>query len=99
MRTSKLYILVMLSLASILLASCSGGSSVKPSEETTVLPFEDAVMQYLGDYSYTDTEAAFVYEKIEDETDDQGNPFYGILYREIKDLPGVLHQKDFPVLI
>ena len=31
-----------------------------------------------------------VYEPVEDEIDDEGNPYYGIQYREVKDLDGIL---------
>lgn len=31
-----------------------------------------------------------VYEPVEDEVDDQGQPFYGIQYRKITDLDGIL---------
>ena len=92
-------LLILIVLGAVFLTSCSGGSSVKPTEETTVPPFEDAVMQYLGDYCYTGDEAALVYEKIEDDLDENGNPFYGIQYREIRELQDLLHQKAFPVLI
>ena len=98
-RLPGIFILMILTSAIMVLTSCSGGPSVKPSEETAAPDLSEAIMQYLGDYSYTEAEAAFVYEKIEDDVDEQGNPFYGIQYREITDLTGLLHQKDFPVLI
>ena len=46
--------------------------------------------KYLGDYSYTDSAICMVYEPVEGEFDDTGNPYYGIQYREIKDLDGLL---------
>ena len=97
-RSCQILILITIA-AAFFLTSCSGGSAVKPTGETTVPSFEDAIMQYLGDYSYTGSEAALVYEKIEDDMDENGTPFYGIQYREIKELKDLLHQKDFPVLI
>ena len=50
----------------------------------------NALSDYLGDYSYSDPAVCMVYEPVEDEFDDNGNPFYGIQYREIKDLDGLL---------
>ncbi len=47
--------------------------------------------EYLGDYSYSDPAVCMVYEPVEDEVDDKGNPFYGIQYRQIKDLEGLLN--------
>lgn len=48
------------------------------------------ISQYLGDYSYSDSAVCMVYEPVEGEFDDEGKPFYGIQYREIKDLDGLL---------
>lgn len=47
--------------------------------------------EYLGDYSYSDPAVCMVYEPVEDEVDDNGNPFYGIQYRKINDLEGLLN--------
>ena len=46
---------------------------------------------YLGDYSYSDPAVCMVYEPVEDEVDDNGNPYYGIQYRQINDLDGLLN--------
>ena len=46
-------------------------------------------MAYLGDYSYSDPAVCMVYERVEDETDDDGNPLYGIQYRKVTDLEGL----------
>ncbi len=46
-------------------------------------------MAYLGDYSYSDPAICMVYERVEDETDDDGNPLYGIQYRKVTDLDGL----------
>ena len=46
-------------------------------------------MAYLGDYSYSDPAVCMVYERVEDETDDDGNPLYGIQYRKVTDLDGL----------
>ena len=48
------------------------------------------VKEYLGDYSYSAPAICMVYEPVEGETDDKGEPFYGIQYREITDLNGFL---------
>ena len=50
----------------------------------------DRLKDYLGDYSYSENAVCMVYEPVEGETDDNGNPFYGIQYREITDLNGLL---------
>lgn len=47
-------------------------------------------MDYLGDYSYSENAVCMVYEPVEDEVDDNGNPYYGIQYRKITDLNGLL---------
>ena len=47
--------------------------------------------EYLGDYSYSDPAVCMVYEPVEDEVDDNGNQFYGIQYRQITDLDGLLN--------
>ena len=47
--------------------------------------------RYLGDYSYDSSAVCMVYEPVEDEVDDEGKPYYGIQYREIKDLDGLMH--------
>ena len=62
-----------------MLCSCS-----KPQSNTDILS------EYLGDYSYSDPAVCMVYEPVEDEFDDNGNLYYGIQYREIKDLDGLL---------
>ena len=46
-------------------------------------------MAYLGDYSYSDPAVCMVYERVEDEIDDDGNPLYGIQYRKVTDLDGL----------
>ena len=46
-------------------------------------------MEYLGDYSYSDTAVCMVYEPIEGEIDEDGNQLYGIQYREITDFEGL----------
>lgn len=65
-------------LCSVLLFGCS-----KPADE-------NPLMTYLGDYSYSDSAICMVYERIEGEKDEEGNPLYGIQYRKINDLNGLL---------
>ena len=75
----KRYLTLLLAIAVSL--SLFGGCS-KPREE-------DPIMAYLGDYSYSDPAVCMVYERVEDETDDDGNPLYGIQYRKVTDLDGL----------
>ena len=62
----------------VMICSCSKGKQ------------ESGINQYLGDYSYSDPAVCMVYEPVEDEVDENGNPYYGIQYREIKDLDGLM---------
>lgn len=78
----KRYLAVVL--AAIMSVVFLGACSEKPEAGS----FAD---RYLGDYSYDSPAVCMVYEPVEDEADDAGNPFYGIQYREIKDLDGLLH--------
>ena len=75
----KRYLTLLLAIAVSLSLFC--GCS-KPGEE-------DPIMAYLGDYSYSDPAVCMVYERVEDETDDDGNPLYGIQYRKVTDLDGL----------
>ena len=51
---------------------------------------DNGVYQYLGNYSYTSSAVCMVYEPVAGEYDDAGNPCYGIQYREVTDLEGLL---------
>lgn len=62
---------------SFFLCSCSGGN-------------KETVAEYLGDYSYSDPAVCMVYEPVEGETDENGEQCYGIQYRKINDLEGLL---------
>ena len=75
----KRYLTLLLAIAVSLSLFCGGS---KPREE-------DPIMAYLGDYSYSDPAVCMVYERVEDETDDDGNPLYGIQYRKVTDLDGL----------
>ena len=76
-RYLSLVLIVLCSMA--FLCACS-----KKAESSSV------VYKYLGDYEYSAPAVCMVYEPVEDETDDEGNPYYGIQYREINDLDGLL---------
>jgi len=66
-------------LSVVLLCSCSGKKN------------NDKVLnEYIGDYSYSDPAVCMVYEPVEDEFDEDGKPYYGIQYREVTDLDGLL---------
>ena len=54
--------------------------------------------QYLGDYSYSDSAVCMVYEPVEDEFGDDGRQIYGIQYRKINDLDGLL-ASGTPIMI
>lgn len=64
----------------VILCSCS-----KKTNETG-----NGIEKYLGDYSYSDPAICMVYEPVEGEDDGNGNPLYGIQYRKITDLDGIL---------
>ena len=68
-------------LSLVMLCSCSS----KQQQSTG-----NSLDGYLGDYSYSENAVCMVYEAVEDEVDDNGNPYYGIQYREITDLNGLL---------
>jgi len=74
-RLLSLTLTVLLSL--VILSACS---------KTESSPVE----KYLGDYSYSEPAVCMVYEAVEGEFDENGNPFYGIQYRKINDLSGIL---------
>ncbi len=80
MKRRFLAVLTVFCLSLALLCSCSKKEPVN----------NDPLQDYLGDYSYSDPAVCMVYEPVEGETDENGNPFYGIQYREITDLDGLL---------
>ena len=51
---------------------------------------KSSLNKYLGDYSYSGSAVCMVYEPMEGETDDNGNPLYGVQYREITDYDGLV---------
>ena len=77
MKKRFLTLLIAIAVFSLFLCGCS-----KPKEE-------NPLMAYLGDYSYSDPAVCMVYERIEDDVDEDGNPLYGIQYRKVTDLDGL----------
>lgn len=55
--------------------------------------------EFLGDYAYDLPAACMVWEPVEGETDENGNPIYGIQYRAIKDLDKLLSSGDTRFLL
>lgn len=76
----------------VLSVSCMSCGSRKKQDEigTANYPF----MEYLGDYDYTSTPIAMVYEEVEDEPG-----FYGIQYRRVDDLGGLSTQEDIAICL
>ena len=77
MKTKYLTLLAAAAVLTVFLCGCS-----KPKET-------DPLMEYLGDYSYSDPAICMVYERIEDKTDEDGSPLYGIQYRKVTDFEGL----------
>lgn len=57
------------------------------------------VEDYLGDYDYEAPAICMVYEPVEGEFDEEGNALYGIQYREVTDLMGLLKVPDTTFLL
>ncbi len=57
------------------------------------------VEDYLGDYDYDAPAICMVYEPVEGEYDEAGQPLYGIQYREITDLEQLLQVPDVTFLL
>lgn len=76
------------------LASCSGKKEAA-SSSAAVSGYRD----FLGEYAYDLPAACMVWEPVEGETDENGNPVYGVQYREIKDLNKLLAAKDVKFLL
>lgn len=84
----KRYLRLFIAIAALLVFLC--GCS-KPKED-------NPIMEYLGDYSYSDPIICMVYEPIEGELDDDGSQLYGIQYRKVTDFEG-LKASGYPLLI
>lgn len=74
-----LALIIAVTVCTVFLSACSGNK------------LSSKLDAYLGDYSYSDPAVCMVYEPVEGEVDDSGNQFYGIQYRQIKDLDGLLN--------
>jgi hypothetical protein len=57
------------------------------------------VEDYLGEYDYEAPAICMVYEPVEGEFDEEGNALYGIQYREVTDLEGLLKVPDTTFLL
>jgi len=71
-------------LTAALLCSCTGPAKVE---------------DYLGEYDYEAPAICMVYEPVEGEVDEEGNAMYGIQYREVTDLDGLLKVPDTTFLL
>ena len=67
-----------------LVCSCTGAAKVE---------------DYLGEYDYDAPAVCMVYEPVEGEFDEEGNALYGIQYREVTDLDGLLKVPDTTFLL
>jgi hypothetical protein len=70
-------------------------SSKKPAASSEPSGYRD----FLGDFAYDLPAACMVWEPVEGETDENGNPLYGLQYREIKDLDKLLAATDVKFLL
>ena len=77
------------------MASCSGKNGNASTTASSGPGFRD----FLGDFAYDLPAACMVYEQVEGEKDESGNPVYGIQYREIKDLDKLLASTDTAFLL
>lgn len=77
------------------MASCSGKNAAASSSASSGPGFRD----FLGEFAYDLPAACMVYEQVDGEKDESGNPVYGIQYREIKDLDKLLASTDTAFLL
>ena len=77
------------------LASCSGKNTAASSSASSGHGYRD----YLGEYAYDLPAACMVYEQVDGEKDESGNPVYGIQFRELKDLDKLLASTDTAFLL
>lgn len=78
--------------AALLFTGC--GNKAEPSN-TILQDANRPYMQYLGEFDYTSSPAAMVYEQVEGE--EPG--FYGIQYRKVEDLGGLSTQGDIAICL
>ena len=79
-----LSVILSAALTAALLCSCTGTAKVE---------------DYLGEYDYEAPAICMVYEPVEGEVDEEGNAMYGIQYREVTDLEGLLKVPDTTFLL
>lgn len=77
-------VILALVMSAVLVCSCNGAAKVE---------------DYLGDYDYEAPAICMVYEPVEGEFDEEGNALYGIQYREVTDLDGLLKVPDQTYLL
>lgn len=77
-------VILALVMSATLVCSCNGAAKVE---------------DYLGDYDYEAPAICMVYEPVEGEFDEEGNALYGIQYREVTDLDGLLKVPDQTYLL
>ena len=77
-------VILALVMSVVLVCSCTGAAKVE---------------DYLGDYDYEAPAICMVYEPVEGEFDEEGNALYGIPYREVTDLDGLLKVPDQTYLL
>ncbi|MCR4688657.1 MAG: hypothetical protein K5745_03795 [Saccharofermentans sp.] len=53
----------------------------------------------IGNISYSSSAICMCYEDVPGEYDESGEAMQGIVYREVKDLDGIMSQKEMPVLM
>lgn len=90
--TTRLTSVLLLTALLLCLVSCSNKKAVSSSAPS-------GYRDYLGEYAYDLPAACLVWEPVQGETDEKGNPVYGIQYREIKDLDKLLACTDTKFLI
>ena len=77
-------VILALVMSATLVCSCTGAAKVE---------------DYLGDYDYEAPAICMVYEPVEGEFDEEGKALYGIQYREVTDLDGLLKVPDQTYLL
>ena len=85
-------------ISSLLLCTVSCGKKKDPAASQTASS-GSGYREFLGDYAYDLPAVCMVWEPVEGETDESGNPVYGLQYREIKDLDKLLAANDTKFLL
>ena len=93
--TKRLAVIILTAAFLFGFSSCGKKTGTTQSSASVSAGYRD----FLGDYSYDLPAVCMVWEPVEGETDESGNPVYGIQYREIKDLDKLLAATDTKFLI